>query len=61
MTYSETRAHLKSFESKMEFIALKLTEIWPFEILVSLKKKSKKPKPYRGERVDKWWKIYKFP
>ena len=32
MTYSETRAHLQSFETKMEFIQPKLTEIWQYEI-----------------------------
>ena len=57
MTYSETKAHLYSFESKMEFIRLKLTEIWPFEIWVFLKINRKNPQPYRGERVNKWWKI----
>ena len=32
MTYSETRAHLQSFDTKMEFIRPKLTEILQFEI-----------------------------
>ena len=32
MTYSETRSHLQSFETKMEFIRPKLTDIWQYEI-----------------------------
>ena len=60
MTYSETRAHLQSFENKMEFIRPKLTEIWQFEILVFLKINRKNPKTYRGESVNKFLKILKF-
>ena len=41
MPFLETRAHLQSFETKMEFIRPKLTEIWPFEIWI-LKKKIEK-------------------
>ena len=34
MPFLETKAHLQSFETKMEFIQPKLTEIWPFEIWI---------------------------
>ena len=57
MTYSETRAHLQSFENKIEFIRPKLTEIWQFEILKIIRKNRK---AYRPERVIKWWKTWKF-
>ena len=60
MTYSETRAHLQSFETKMEFIRPKLTEILQFEIWKFLKNNSKNYKPYRPERVKKWWKTWKL-
>ena len=60
MTYSETRAHLQSFETKMEFIRPKLTEILQFEIWKFFKNNSKNSKPYRPERVNKWWKILGF-
>ena len=37
MTFSETRTHLQSFETKMEFIRPKFTEMWQFEIWKFLK------------------------
>ena len=60
MTYSETRAHFQSFETTMEFIQPKLTEIWQFEIWKFLKIIRKNRKAYGPERVKKWWKTWKF-
>ena len=44
MLFLETRAHLQSFDTKMVFIRPKLTKIWPFEIWIFLRNKSKKSK-----------------
>ena len=60
MTYSETRAHFQSFETKMEFICPKLTEIWQFEIWKFLKIIRKNRKAYGPESVNKWWKTRTF-
>ena len=56
MIYSEIRAHLQSFETKIEFIQPKLTEIWQFEIWKFLKIFRNNRKAYGPERVNKWWK-----
>ena len=60
MPFFETRAHLQSFETKMEFIRPKLTETWPFEIWIFKKINRKNRKGYRRERVNKWWKTWKL-
>ena len=56
MTNSGTRAHFQSFETKIEFIRPKLTEIWQFEIWKFEKIIRKNRKAYGPERVNKWWK-----
>ena len=53
MPFLEARAHLQSFETKMEFIRPKLTETWPFEIWIFKKINRKNCKAYRRERVKK--------
>ena len=60
MPFLETRAHLQSFETKMEFIRPKLTTIWPFEICIFKKKNRKNRKAYRRQTVNKWWKTWTF-
>ena len=58
MTILNTRANFQSVEIKLDFIRLKLTDIWPFEVLIFFENIIEKLMVLKGlPKGQKMWKM----